>query len=123
MDGGEAAPLDIFIGNTHPKATEEKIKEVLLLCAENIPGKPNLIIDEVKCLNNMELEPNPRTKCWRLTVPYSCKSVVEDDNLYPKGWSHRKFYPARQKRAAPVHGNMSGHTELGPPGAGAVQWY
>ena len=97
LDGVEAAPVDIFVGNTNPRATEDKIKEVLMLSAGQMPEKPTLVINEVKCLNNLEIEPNPRTRCWRITVPYACKDLMLDDNLYPTGWSHRKFFPAKRK--------------------------
>ena len=101
LEGVEAAPIDIFVGNTNPRATEEKIKEVLILSAAQMPNNPELIINEVKCLNNLDIEPNPRTKCWRISVPYAFKDLVYDDNLYPAGWSHRPFYPAKNKKQQP----------------------
>ena len=90
--------MEIFVGNTNPRATEEKIKEVLLLSAAQTPEKPALVINEVKCLNNSEVEPNPRTRCWKISVPYAHKELMNDDNLYPAGWSHRIFYPAKRKK-------------------------
>ena len=52
-----------------------------------MPEKPELIINEVKFLNNLEVDPNPRTRCWRITVPYAWKDLMDDDNLYPAGSS------------------------------------
>jgi hypothetical protein len=90
IEGAEAAPFEIFIGNTHPKATEAIIEDVLIKYAETLPEKPELKVINVKCLTNLVRDPDPRTKCWRVQVPYACKSIVENDELYPVGWSHRK---------------------------------
>ena len=40
--GGEAAPYEIFIGNTNPASTEEKIGEVLMKCADLLPEDEKL---------------------------------------------------------------------------------
>ena len=80
-DGAEAAPIDVFIGNTNPRASEEIIKRVLLKCAGNMPEKPNLEILDVKLLTNPERDPNPRFKSWIVTVPYACRTLMEDDDL------------------------------------------
>ena len=101
LEGAEAAPVEIFVGNTHPKATEAIIADVLTKCAQTLPNKPELKIIHVKCLTNPERDPNPRTKSWKVQVPYSCKSIVENDELYPLGWSHRKFYPPKQPKNNP----------------------
>ena len=98
IEGAEAAPYEVFVGNTHPKATEAIIADVLTRCAQTLPDKPDLKIIHVKCLTNLERDPHPRTKCWRIQVPYSCKQIVENDELYPVGWSHRRFFPARKSR-------------------------
>ena len=63
-----------------------------------LPDKPKLDVLEVKCLNNFEIEPNPRSKCWKVTVPYSFRELMELDELYPSGWSHRKFFPPRKNQ-------------------------
>ena len=99
MDGAEAAPIDIFVGNTNPMATPEKIAAVMKQCAEQLQDKTELEVLEVKCLTNLELMPNPRTKCWKLTVPYKFKELMAQDELYPAGWSHRPFFPPRQNKA------------------------
>ena len=112
LDGVDAAPVEIFVGNTNPRATEEKVKEVLLLSASMMPEKPELIINEVKCLNNLEVDPNPRTRCWKISVPYAWKDLMDDDNLYPAGWSHRKFYAARKKKEN-QNADRRPHTEGG----------
>ena len=98
---GLTQAVDIFVGNTNPRATEEKIKEVLLLSAAQMPEKPALVINKVKCLNKLDDEPYPRTKCWKISVPYAFRDLMNDDNLYPAGWSHRTFYAARKKKQQP----------------------
>jgi len=29
---------------------------------------------------------NPRRHCWRISVPYCVKTVVEDEKFYPSQW-------------------------------------
>ena len=95
VEGAEAAPIDIFVGNTNPRAKEDIIKRVLLKCADNMPEKPKLEILDVKLLTNPERDPNPRFKSWVVRVPYAFKALMEDDSFYPNGWSHRKYFPKR----------------------------
>ena len=99
MEGAEAAPVEIFIGNTNPKATPEIIATVMKKCALDLPEKIELEVLEVKCLNNVDLDPNPRTRCWKIVVPYRFKELMARDDLYYCGWSHRQFYPPRQNKA------------------------
>ena len=42
-----------------------------------------------------ERDPHPRCKSWKVTVPYACKSLMENESFYPSGWSHRKYFPKR----------------------------
>ena len=98
VDGAEAAPIDVFVGNTNPRATEDVIKRVLLKCADNMPEKPKLDILEVQLLTNPERDPNPRFKSWMVRVPYACKELMENDSFYPNGWSHRKYFPKRMQQ-------------------------
>ena len=99
IEGAEAAPVEFFIGNTNPKATPDIITKVMKQCALDLPEKVDLEILEVKCLNNFDVDPNPRTKCWKLTVPYRFRELMARDDLYYCGWSHRQFYPPRQNKA------------------------
>ena len=97
-----AAPVEVFISNTSPDVTEEEIKEILKLCADDaktVAGNEILedfAVKNVKCLTRPEFE-NPRTKCWRVSVPFRFKEYIMSDVAYPMGWSHRPFYPPRQK--------------------------
>ena len=64
-----------------------------------IEGKPDneLKSDEivVKCMNNLKDIPNPRTKCWRITVPHLWREMMKRDEFFPRGWSHRVFHHSR----------------------------
>ena len=44
-------------------------------------------------------EENPRSKCWKVRVPYKFKEVMEKDELYHAGWTHRKFFGARNSNS------------------------
>ena len=37
VTGGEAAPYDVLVGNTHPDTTEETLKDVLVKVSESMP--------------------------------------------------------------------------------------
>ena len=107
--GAEAAPIDVFVGNTNPRATEEIIKRVLTKCAEKMPDKPKLEILEVKLLTNPVRDPNPRFKSWMVRVPHSFKTLMEDDAFYPDGWSHRKYFPKRIEQERNVRQHLDPH--------------
>ena len=68
---------------------------VLEKCAENIEGSDGFKVLEVELLTRDE---NPRTKCWRVEVPYSFKDVMEKDEMFPAVWKHRKFFGSRRKK-------------------------
>ena len=97
-----AAPVEVFISNTSPDITDNDVKEILKLCAEdakNTEGNENLddfAVKEAKCLTKADLE-NPRTKCWKVSVPFRYKDYIFSDMAYPMGWSHRPFYPPKMK--------------------------
>ena len=96
IEGGEAAPIDIFIGNTNPGSTPEIISDVLVKCAEMSEDITEaLVVSEVKCLTKDE---NPRTKCWKVTVPNKFREYMDKDSAFPRGWSHRKFFQARNNK-------------------------
>jgi hypothetical protein len=96
-----AAPVEVFVSNTSPDITEEEIKSVLKLCADEAVKEGNTELGDfavkgVKCLTKAEIE-NPRTKCWRVSVPFKFKEYIMSDLAYPMGWCHRPFYPPRSK--------------------------
>ena len=90
-DGGEAAPLEYYVGNTTPRASPDIIKAVLVKCAAELQTELQVI--EVTCLT-YGLD-NPRTKSWKVKVPYKYKELMEKNELYPEGWTYRKFFAPR----------------------------
>ena len=88
---GEAAPLEFYVGNTTPRANTDIIKAVLEKCAAQL--SKDLQVLEVRCLTNGI--DNPRTKSWKVKVPYRYKELMERNELYPVGWTFRKFFAPR----------------------------
>ena len=43
-------------------------------------------------------EKDPRTKCWKVLVPFRFRAIMEKDEVYPTGWRHRAFYGSRNSR-------------------------
>ena len=58
-------------------------------------GGENLVVEKVELLTK---EINPRTKCWKVVVPFRFKAVMEKDEVYPVGWKHRIFFGSRNSR-------------------------
>ena len=96
-DLGEYQPyLQYYISNTPGHATDDLIKRVLEKCsAPLLKGEAILTVHKVECLTK---EDDPRTRCWKVMVPFKLKSVMENDELYPKGWRQRKFFGDRKKQ-------------------------
>jgi hypothetical protein len=90
-DGGEAAPLEYYVGNTTPRATPDIIKAVLAKSAAKL--EKDLVVLEVTCLT-YGLD-TPRSKRWKVKVPYKHKELMEQNDLYPEGWTYRKFFAPR----------------------------
>ena len=90
-EGGEAAPLEYYVGNTTPRATPEIIKAVLVKSAAKLDK--DLQVMEVTCLT-YGLE-SPRSKSWKIKVPYKFRELMEQNDLYPEGWTYRKFFAPR----------------------------
>ena len=103
VDGGEAAPYDVVVGNTNPGSTKEIIKNVLVQVSENIAEdlklEEPLEILEVECLTK------PRddgrrvwTKTWRIQVPNKFREHMLRPEAFPAGWTSRKYFPPRAQR-------------------------
>ena len=81
IEGAEAAPVSFFIGNTNPNSTKEAIAKVIKQCANEMKVKPGELKDEdieAKCMTHIE---NPRTKCWKLTVPNKWRETFRDESF------------------------------------------
>ena len=92
--GGLTGPVDYYIGNTDKRADGDIIARVLKKCAAPLEGGADLEVIEVELLTSEE---NPRTKCWKVTVPFKFKNLMEKDEMYLPGWKHRKFFGSRKK--------------------------
>ena len=93
--GEYIAPAEFYIGNTDCRTNEETIKTVLLRCAAAVEGASDLVVDKVELLTK---EKDPRTKCWKVVVPFRFKNIMEKDEVYPAGWKHRTFFGSRNAR-------------------------
>ena len=78
-DAGSAAPVEFYVGNTTPRATQEIIESVLVKCAKGLETDTLFSIVEVRQLAT-HIE-NPRTSCWKVVVPYRFKQLMEKDEL------------------------------------------
>jgi hypothetical protein len=91
-----AAPLEFYVGNTTPRATAEIIGSVLTKCAKGVePTTSFKVLEVVQLATHLE---NPRTKSWKVLVPYKFKQLMEQETMYPSGWVHRKFFGARKAK-------------------------
>ena len=99
---GEAAPYEIWIGNTHPGSTPEIVREVLVECGRRMEGgglEEELTILEVECLTKARDDgKEPHTKQWRVKVPNRFREHMKQPAAYQVGWSSRRFFPARSSR-------------------------
>ena len=100
-------PIEWYIGNTHPNQTEETVKETLTKYAEH-HKVTNFTVEKVTTLTK---EPNPRNKSWKIVLPARLKEVMENTEMFPRGWITRPFTtysgPRRQER--------EGQQPRGPP--------
>ena len=91
----KAGPEDFYIGNTAKETSKEQVENVLKLSAAALEKK-NFHVLEVELLPCPD--PNPRTQCWKVSVPHEFKELMSMDTMYPPGWKHRKFHGARRAR-------------------------
>ena len=104
--GCEAAPYEVFIGNTNTGSTDQIIKEVLVKCADSLPAdvKLNEPLDilEITCLTKPSPDGTPlRTKCWKIKVANKFREHMMKDEAFPCGWSHRRFFPKSTRTTGP----------------------
>ena len=103
VEGSEAAPYDIVIGNTNPESTEDIVKKVLVHVSENMeeelkPQEP-LEILEVECLSKPRDDGRRMwSKTWRVQVPSRFKEHMLRPESFPAGWTTRRYFPPRPPR-------------------------
>ena len=103
VSGGDAAPYDVFVGNTHPESTEEIIREVLVKVSEVMPEDQKLSepleILEIECLTKPRDDGRKLwSKNWRVQVSNRFREHMLRPEAYPIGWSSRRYFPARAPR-------------------------
>ena len=103
LGGAMVAPLERYVGNTDQRVTPDIVKKALKMCAEGLPGKPKLEVLSVEQINGHL--PHVRTKAWKVTMPYSCREIMDNPGLYPDGWTHRAFFAPRTERSKRVRQN------------------
>ena len=105
VKGAEAAPYDVYVGNTHPDSTEDIVKQVLIEVSQNMSEENKL--DEPLQILEVECLTKPRTdgrkiwsRNWRVQVPNRfCEHMLKSE-AYPSGWSSRRYFPARAAHSA-----------------------
>ena len=100
--GGEAAPYEVWIGNTHPDSTKEIIQEVLVELGKRTDGegapREDLKILECECLTKVRSDGSkPYTKQWRVKVSNKFREHMKRPEAFQVGWSSRRYFPARPK--------------------------
>ena len=107
------APVDIYIGNTGLKMTEDKVKELLIEFSKDMPEgmklDEDLEIEEVVCLTKPRdgQEFHPWCLNWRVRVPGRFKDHMLRPESIPSGWTTRRYFPPRQRRQEPEDMNQS----------------
>ena len=82
-EGALAGPVEVYISNTNNKSDSDTIKKVLETCAAKIDQNNGFKVIKVEPLTK---DPNPRTRCWKVTVPFKFKDLMDNNELYPSGW-------------------------------------
>ena len=100
---GDAAPYDVFVGNTHSDSTEEIVKNVLIKVSQSMGEELKLAepleILQVECLTKPREDGRKIwTKNWRVQVSNRFREHMLRPEAYPVGWSSRRYFPARAPR-------------------------
>ena len=101
----EAGPVEIYVSNTSNTSDKESIIKVLETTASKIEDTVGFKVINAELLTK---DLNPRTKCWKVSVPYKFRELMENDELYPAGWRYRKFFASRNFRKLPEGGGRQG---------------
>ena len=97
-DGGEPAPLSVFVSRTSPLCTAESVKEKLKECAAAAkPENAESEGDELEILNVEEIllkiPPGEarRSRAWKVTVSPKSAGHMMSPMAYPAAWGWRKW--------------------------------
>ena len=101
----EAGPVEFYISNTSNLSDRDGIKKVLETTAAKLENAVGFTVTKVEIFTK---DPNPRTKCWKVTVPYKFRELMENGELYPAGWRYRKLFASRNIRQRPEEQGSQG---------------
>ena len=92
--------VEIYIGNTHPLTTKERVESWLYeaAAAHNVS---NFNVDDVVTLNKT---PNPPSRSWKVRVPKRFDKWMLDPCFYQEGWRFRNFDLHGPKRGVQATG-------------------
>ena len=95
LGGAVVAPVEKYVGGTELHMSKEKVEQLLRKCATDVEGGDKLVILSVEKLTG---HASARTSSWRVTVPYSCRQLLDNPAMYPGGWTFRAFFAPRGDR-------------------------
>jgi hypothetical protein len=115
-EGGEAAPVAVFLSGCNPKHSDADVMNKLRECAAAMPEGQELMdgLDFIRVDHiPLKIPPGetPRSKCWKVTVAPQFAAHMEKPAAYPAAWGWRKW-----RRGPPVLAARAGQGE----GAGHV---
>jgi hypothetical protein len=87
------SPIDRYVGNTSLAVSADIVQRALTMCAAAGQADGMLEIIKVEPIGLQRL--NARTRAWKVTVPFSCRSIMDKDDTYPPGWTHRAYFAPR----------------------------
>jgi hypothetical protein len=87
--------VERYVGGTDLHMSKERVDQVLRKCATDVEGGDKLEILSVEKQTN---HASARTSSWKVTVPYSCRLLMENPALYPIGWTYRPYFAPRGDR-------------------------
>ena len=82
-----AGPVHFWVGKCRPELEEDRIKEIIMSCAESCEVT-DFKIESVKCLTK---EPNPWSKSYKVTVPARLEEAMKNPRMYLPTWEARPF--------------------------------
>ena len=93
-EGGQQAPLSIFLSGTSPATTEDIVKEKLKLCAAQVKeDQTELNILRVEHIPLRKIPPGEalRSRCWKVTVAPDWAEHMLTSAAYPGAWGWRRW--------------------------------
>ena len=100
-------PFDVYIGNTHPRSTEDVVKRYLKECYEAAPDDekaegPFEVLKIECCTKPRDDGKDPWCLNWRVSVDQRFREYILKPEAIPMGWTSRRYFPPRAKRPPPA---------------------